>query len=186
MSAAAAVAVVFRATLAPAFAAAAIGKARDLKAFQRTMTALGIPSRLVAPVSYAVVLLEALLGVLFALGVRPLASASAAFALLIGFTAVSVYAAAVGIQVSCNCFGASERELGRHSAMSSLLLAAIAVGYALSARQARGEVGPSLEDLPALIGLVVGVILLGRWFLATWQVAPMIRARRQIEASAEQ
>jgi len=165
--------------LAIVLAVAALAKARSLDAFTRTVGAL-IPSRRgVSALAGGVVAVEATLAVLLAAGVLPSAVALVTLALFVSFAAVSLWVVRRGLHVNCNCFGRSDRELGKESLQTSLLLAVATLVY-LVLLQAE-EPSLSLGKLPLAISLGVGAVLAVRWVFASQDLLAIIRQRRALD-----
>jgi methylamine utilization protein MauE len=171
-------ALTLRFAVATVLAVAALAKARSFGGFRRTVAAI-LPRGGVTLVSAGVIATEATLAVLLAAGFAPSAVAAAALAVFLGFAGLSLWALRSGIHVSCNCFGSSDRELGKDSLETSLLLvAAILVYLGLLQR-----VEPSLSLAQAPLAALLGVagVMCARWLLALRELAPMIRQRRLLE-----
>ena len=166
-----------RFAIATVLAVAATAKARDFEAFQRTVRALvhqGVPL-----VAGAVMAIEAALAALLASGVAPGAVAGASAALFLGFSALSLWALRSGVHVSCNCFGSSDRELGRESLETSLLLAAAALVYLALLQRTQPSLTLGEAPLAALLGILA--VMGARWLLALRELGPMVRQRRSLE-----
>ena len=118
-----------RFALAIVLAVAAVAKARSFGAFVRTVDAIVPWQRPARAAAAAVIAVEAALSVLLAAGVWVNAVSLGTLALFLGFAAVSLWAARHEVHVRCNCFGQSERELGKDSLVTSLLLAGATVAY---------------------------------------------------------
>jgi len=170
-------ALTLRFAIATVLAVAATAKARDFEAFERTVRAL-VP-RGVRLVAAPVIAVEGALAALLVSGLAPSAVAAAAAALFLGFSALSFWAVRSGVHISCNCFGSSDRELGKDSLETSLLLTAASLAY-LALLQA---VEPSLTlgELPLAMLLGVTAVLGVRWLLALRDLVPMARQRRLID-----
>ena len=172
-------ALTLRFAVATALAVAAIAKARSFVAFRQTVQALTPWDRAVTPATVAVVATEATLAALLAAGVLPSAVAAAALALFLGFTALSLWAARRGLRLRCNCFGRSERELGKDSLAAALLLAGATFAYLGLLRST--EPSLTLGELPLAAALGVAAVLGGRWLLAAGELTAIVRQRRQLD-----
>lgn len=177
-------ALTLRFALAIVLAAAALAKTRSFDAFTRTVGALIPARRGVSAVAGSVVAIEATIAVLLATGVLPSAVALVTLALFVCFAAVSLWALRRGLHVSCNCFGRSDRELGKESLQTSLLLAVAALVY-LALLQAE-EPSLSLGKLPLAIGLAVGAVLAARWAFASRDLLAIVRQRRALDRDLRQ
>ena len=138
------------------FAASAIGKARDLRAFRLAVTELGrVPEKLSQPVAVATMVAEVLVVLGLAVGHQASpAGFGLAVVLLTLFSAVLVSALRRREGVSCNCFGTSERPISWYDLMrNGALLACCAAGlwsYAVTDRPQ-----PSTSVI-VLLGLMAG------------------------------
>jgi uncharacterized membrane protein YphA (DoxX/SURF4 family) len=168
-----------RFAVATALAVAAIAKARSFGAFRQTVEALLPWHRVVTPAAVAVVATEATLAALLAAGVLASAVAAATLALFLGFTAVSLWAARRGLRIRCNCFGRSERELGKDSLAASLLLAGATLAYLVLLRSTDKSLAHG--ELPLAAALGVAAVLGGRWLLAAGELTAIVRQRRQLD-----
>jgi len=168
-----------RFAVATALAVAAIAKARSFDAFRQTVQALLPWERGVTPAAVAVVATEATLAGLLVAGVLASAVAAAALVLFLGFTALSLWAARRGLRVRCNCFGRSDRELGKDSLAASLLLAGATLAYLALLRST--EPSLTLGELPLATALGVTAVLGGRWLLAAGELTGIVRQRRQLD-----
>jgi uncharacterized membrane protein YphA (DoxX/SURF4 family) len=169
-----------RFALATVLAVAAFAKARSFSSFRRTVEAITPWRRGATAAAVAVVATEVTLAALLASGVAASVVAAVTLALFLGFAALSFWAARSGLHVRCNCFGASDRELGKDSLATSLLLAGATLAY-LGLLQ-RGEPSLSLGELPLAVVLGITAVLGGRWLLAARGVAGIVRQRRQLES----
>jgi hypothetical protein len=164
-------------------AVAALAKARSFGSFRRTVDALAPWRRGVTAMAAAVIVTEATLAVLLAAGVVASAVAVATVALFLGFAALSLWAVRRGLRVHCNCFGAGDRELGKDSLETSLLLAAAALAYLALLR--RAEPALSLGEFPLAVLLGIAAALAGRWLLAARELAAIIGQRRKLDRDLE-
>ena len=169
-----------RFAVATVLAVSALAKARSFGTFRQTVGALVPLHRGATALAVAVVGIEASLAVLLAAGVAASAVAAAALALFLGFAAVSLWAVRRGLHVRCNCFGASDRELGKDSLRTSLLLAGAALAYLLLLQH--DEPSLSLGEVPLALLLGFAAVLVGRWLLAAGDLAGIVRQRRRLEA----
>lgn len=177
-------ALTLRFALAIVLAVAALAKARSFGDFTRTVGVLTRRRGGVSAIAAGAVAIEATLAGLLAIGVLPSAVAVATLALFLVFAAVSLWAARHGLRVQCNCFGRSDRELGKESLETSLLLAVATLAYLVLLQGA--EPSFSLGELPLAVGLGVGAVLAGRWALALGELAAIVRQRRALERELEQ
>jgi hypothetical protein len=170
-------ALALRFAVATVLAVAAAAKTRDFDGFHRTVRAL-VP-RGAALVSVTAIAVEAALAALLVSGVAPSAVAAASAALFLGFSALSLWAVRSGVHISCNCFGSSDRELGRDSLETSLLLAAAALAYLALLQVEQPSLSLGEAPLAALLG--VAAVMGARWLLALRDLVPIIRQRRLLE-----
>jgi len=166
-----------RFAVATVLAVAATVKARDFETFQRTVRAL--VTRGAGLVSAGVIAIEATLAALLVSGLVPSAVAGATVVLFLGFSALSVWAMRSGVHLSCNCFGSSDRELGRDSLETSLLLAAASLAYLALLQSTQPSLTLGEAPLAALLG--VAVVMAARWLLALRALVPVVRQRRVLE-----
>jgi uncharacterized membrane protein YphA (DoxX/SURF4 family) len=166
-----------RFAVATVLAVAAFAKARDFEAFRRTVRAL--VSRAAVPLAVSVIAVEGTLAALLVSGVAPRAVAAAALGLFLGFSALSYWAMRSGVHISCNCFGSSDRELGRDSLETSLLLSAAALVYLALLQRTQPSLTLGEAPLAALLG--VTAVLGARWLLALRDLIPIVRQRRQLD-----
>lgn len=168
-----------RFALAIVLAVAAVAKARRFDAFVRTVDTI-LPSRRTATTAAAaVVAVEAALAILLATGAWVNAVCLAALTLFLVFAAVSLWATRRGLHVQCNCFGQSERELGKDSLVTSLLLAGATVAYWALARKTDESL--TLGELPLAVVLGAAVALAGRWLFAAGGLVRIVQQRRALE-----
>jgi uncharacterized membrane protein YphA (DoxX/SURF4 family) len=177
-------ALTLRFAVATVLAVAALAKARSFGGFRRTVAAILPWRRGVALVSAAVIGIEVTLAVLLASGLAPSAVAAAAFVLFLGFAALSLWAVRSGLHVSCNCFGSSDRELGRDSLETSLLLVAATLAYWGLLRS--GTPSLTLGEAPVAALLGVFAVLGARWLLAAGELGALVRQRRLLDEEAAQ
>jgi methylamine utilization protein MauE len=115
------------------------------------------------------------------------AVAAATLALFLGFAALSLWAARRGLRIACSCFGRSDRELGKDTLVTSLMLAGATLAYWVLL--GRTDESLSLGELPLAAGLGVAAVLGGRWLLVARELAGIVRQRRvldkELEAPAE-
>jgi uncharacterized membrane protein YphA (DoxX/SURF4 family) len=166
-----------RFAVATVLAVAATAKARDFDAFHRTVRALA--PRGATLVAVSVIAVEAGLAALLVSGLVPSAAAAASAALFLGFSALSYWAVRSGVHISCNCFGSSDRELGKDSLETSLLLAATALVYLALLQWTQPSLTLGEAPLTALLG--VFAVMGARWLLALRDLAPIVRQRRLLE-----
>ena len=172
-----------RFAVAAALAVAALAKARSFGSFRTTVDAL-VPWRQgVTAIAAAVVAVEAALAVLLAAGVVTSAVAAATVALFLGFAVLSLWAVRRGLHMQCNCFGAGDRELGKESLETSLLLVAATLAYLVLLRRAQPSLSLGEAPLAALLGIAVA--LAGRWALAAGELAAIIGQRRRLDRDLE-
>jgi uncharacterized membrane protein YphA (DoxX/SURF4 family) len=176
-------ALTLRFAVATVLAVAALAKARSFESFRRTVDALLPWRRGVAATTAAVIATEATLAVLLAAGVVTSAVAAVTVALFLGFAALSLWAVRRGIHLQCNCFGAGDRELGKDSLETSLLLAAATLAYLALVR--RAEPSLSLGRVPLAVLLGVAAALAGRWTLAAGDLAAITGQRRRLDRELE-
>jgi Methylamine utilisation protein MauE len=173
-------AVTLRFAVAIVLAVAALAKARSFGAFRQTVDAVTPWRKGVSGTATAVVVTEATLAALLAAGVLASVVAAATLTLFLGFAAASLWAARRGLRVRCNCFGSSDRELGKDSLATSLLLAGATVVYWTLLR--RVEPSLSLAEIPLAATLGVAAVLAGRWLLAASELAEIVRQRRRLDS----
>jgi len=142
------------------FLASAVGKARDLPAFRLAITDLhALPARLARPAAIGTVVAEALvvLGMIVGLAALPIGFVLAAV-LLVLFSAVLVTALRREAEVSCNCFGASERPISWYDVGRNAVLVACCVSGLVS--YAIADHGRPAVALIILLGLMAGCFFL--------------------------
>jgi hypothetical protein len=169
-----------RFALAIVLAVAAVAKARSFGAFVRTVDAVVPWQRTARAAAAAVIAVEMALAVLLAAGVWVNAVSLATLALFLGFAAVSLWAARHELHVRCNCFGRSDRELGKDSLVTSLLLAGATVAY--WALLQRTDDSLTLGELPLAVVLGVATVLGARWLLTGRELAAIVRQRKVLES----
>jgi len=169
-----------RFALAIVLAVAAVAKARSFDAFVRTVEAILPWRRPARAAAGAVIAAEAALSVLLAAGVRVNAVLLATAALFLGFAVVSLWAARHGVHVRCNCFGQSERELGKDSLVTSLLLAGATIAYWALLRQTDESL--TLGELPLAVVLGATVVLAARWAFIAGDLVGIVRQRKVLES----
>ena len=180
-------ALTLRFAVATVLAVAACAKAASFGAFRETVRALMPWRRAVTPAAAAVIATEATLAGLLAAGVLESAVAAATLALFLGFAALSLWAARRGLRIACSCFGRSDRELGKDTLVTSLILAGATLAYWVLL--GRTDESLSLGELPLAAGLGVAAVLGGRWLLVSRELAGIVHQRRvldkELEAPAE-
>jgi methylamine utilization protein MauE len=172
-------ALTLRFAVATVLAAAACAKATSFDAFRQTVHALVPWGRGVSALAAALVAIEAALAGLLAAGVLASAVATATLALFLGFAALSLWAARRGLRVQCSCFGRSDRELGKDTLVTSLMLAGATLAYLVLLR--RTDDSLTLGELPLAAGLGIAAVLGGRWLLVAGELAGMVRQRRRLD-----
>lgn len=172
-------ALTLRFAVATVLAVAACAKAASFGAFRQTVDALMPWHRGVSAIAAALVATEATLAGLLAAGVLASAVASATLVLFLGFAALSLWAGRRGLRVRCSCFGRSDRELGKDTLVTSLVLAGATLAYLALLR--RTEHSLALAELPLAAGLGIGAALGGRWLLAAGELVRIVRQRKQLD-----
>ena len=170
-----------RFALAAVLTVSAVAKLRSFDEFRWTVRAILPWRRTASALAAAVVAVEATLAVLLAAGVLADAVAAATFVLFLGFAVLSLWAELRGLRVRCNCFGHSDRELGKDSLATSLPLAVAALLYWALLRGANPEL--AADELPLAATLGVAVLLGARWLLAGPELVRMTHQRRLIDRS---
>jgi hypothetical protein len=176
-------ALTLRFAVATVLAVAALAKARSFESFRRTVEELAPWRRGVTATAVAVVATEATIAVLLGAGVAASEIAVATLALFLVFAALSLWAVRLGVHVRCNCFGAGDRELGKDSLETSLLLAAATLAYLALIR--RAEPSLSLGEVPLAVLLGVAAAVAGRWSLAAGELAAIVEQRRRLDHDLE-
>ena len=172
-------ALTLRFAVATVLAVAACAKARSFDAFRQTVDAVVPWQRGVSAITVAVIATEAALAGLLAAGVLETAVAAATLALFLGFAALSLWAARRGLRVQCSCFGRSERELGKDTLVTSLMLAGATLAYLVLLGRTDGSL--ALREVPLAVGLGIAAVLGGRWLLVAGELAAMVRQRRRLD-----
>jgi Methylamine utilisation protein MauE len=173
-----------RFALAIVLAVAASAKVGSFGEFRRTVDAITHWHRGVSVIAAAVVVTEATLAVLLAAGVLASAVAALTLALFLGFAGLSLWAERRGVRIQCNCFGRGDRELGKDTLATSLLLAGAALAYLALLPHADDSF--SLGELALAAGLGVAAVLGVRWLLAAGELTRIVRQRRLLEKDLEQ
>jgi hypothetical protein len=176
-------ALTLRFAVATVLAVAACAKAASFGVFRQTVHALVPWQRAVSPAAAAVIAAEATLAGLLAAGALESAVAAATLALFLGFAALSLWAARRGLRIACSCFGRSDRELGKDTLVTSLMLAGATLVYWVLL--GRTEESLSLGELPLAAGLGIAAVLGGRWLLVAGELAGIVRQRRQLDKELE-
>jgi uncharacterized membrane protein YphA (DoxX/SURF4 family) len=155
---------------------ASLAKLRRREDLPDWLTAYGLPARYARPAAWAVMAVEAAVGVMLVFGIALPASAYAAVLLGVGFVAALAQARLRGVErLRCGCFGASE---GR---TTHLLLRA--VGFtALAALAAFGggiDVSASSDTVVgvALVLLTAAVVILSLLVLALYRQVGVLTLR---------
>lgn len=177
-----------RVLLAVVFLTAAVGKSRFPAAFQETIQRIGFRKSLAPLIGWLVIIWEAMLGVLFFLGILPLLAVIAAFSLLLLFMSVSILAIRQREQIPCNCFGRSVSPLGYQTILRALILVVPVLLYYLSTLSTPSDWWPTTFDTALiLLSLTVALILLTRWVLAARSIMKLAHdLRRSSEEAALQ
>jgi uncharacterized membrane protein YphA (DoxX/SURF4 family) len=175
-----------RMLLALVFIASAAGKTRNPGALQDTIRKIGFPSRLAQIAGPLVIGYEAILAVLFALGIFPQIASVGAVVLLFVFIIISLSASRSQQMIPCNCFGVSVTPLGKQTLARAFLLLLPSAIYALSTWRSPAVWWPTtLEIALPLVSLIMGAILLARWLLAARTIATYVVERRQVESQSK-
>ena len=172
-------ALTLRFAVAIVLAVAAYAKARSFDAFRQTVDAIVPWHRGVSAIAGGVIAIEATLAGLLAAGVLADAVAAATLALFLAFAALSLWAKRRGLRVQCSCFGRSERELGKDTLVTSLMLAGATLAYWVLLQSTDDSL--TLGELPLAVGLGSAAVLGGRWLLVSTELAAMIRQRRRLD-----
>jgi len=172
-----------RFAVATVLAVAACAKAWSFGAFRETVQAIVPWRRGASAIAAAVIATEAALAGLLAAGVLATAVAAATLALFLGFAWLSLWAARRGLRVQCSCFGRSDRELGKDTLVTSVMLAGATLAYLILLGSVEGSLSPG--EAPLAAGLGVGAVLAGRWLLVAGDLAAMIRQRRRLDRELE-
>ncbi len=157
--------------------AAAAGKARSRSDLPEIVHGYGVPAGLSRPAAIALVVSEAVLGVLLLVGVAPLPVSFAALVLALVFVAAVARVRAAGVErLRCGCFGAAERSTGFLLARATLFagLAGLAAGMT-----AFGAPEVAREDalLGAVVVLGLAVVALGALVLALYRQVGVLTLR---------
>lgn len=171
-----------RILFASVFLAAALGKAHNSAEFLNTIRSIGFRLRLAQVIAWLTIGYEAMLGVLFALGIFPILATLAASLLLALFASVSIRAAWSHQNIPCNCFGETETPLGNQTLIRAILLAFPVIVYYLSTRSTSTIWWPTtIDTFVSLISLVIATILLTRWLFMSTTLTAFIRERERDE-----
>jgi hypothetical protein len=133
-------------TLVAVLLTAATAKTQDFKAFQTTLRGLGLRRRARSVIGASVVGAEYALGAAIAINMYPVVVAVLAAVLFTVFTVVSLYAASRKLSVTCGCFGASQLNLGKTTAIRSAILVTVAALYGVGA-----TIGQTPQPLVAIL-----------------------------------
>ena len=172
-------ALTLRFAVATVLAVAACAKARSFGAFRQTVDAVVPWRRGVPAIAGAVIATEATLAGLLAAGVLANAVAAATLVLFLGFAALSLWAERRGLRVQCSCFGRSERELGKDTLVTSLMLAGATLAYWVLLGRTDGSL--ALGEAPLAVGLGIAAVLGGRWLLVAGELAGIVGQRRRLD-----
>ena len=170
-----------RFALAAVLTVSAVAKLRSFDEFRWTVRAIVPRRRAASTLAAAVVAVEATLAVLLAAGVLADAVAAATFVLFLGFALLSLWAELRGLRVRCNCFGHSDRELGKDRLVTSVPRAVAALLYWALLRGTNPELAAG--ELPLAATLGVGILLGARWVMTGPELVRMTRQRRLIDRS---
>jgi uncharacterized membrane protein YphA (DoxX/SURF4 family) len=167
------------------FFTAAVRKSSNSAAFAHTIYRIGLGEDLSTVAAWIIIVYEALLGVLFLLGLVPLIAIIMALCLLILFLGVSLRAMLLHQQVRCNCFGASRSLLGGFTLLQASLLLLPVGGYYLNTFFSAAIWWPSaLEMVVSSLSLVLGGILVARWLLMARTIRDLALSRKQSDRDA--
>jgi hypothetical protein len=172
-------ALTLRFAVATVLAVAACAKVASFGAFRETVQALVPWGRGVSALAAVVVATEATLAGLLAAGVLASAVAAATLALFLGFAALSLWAVRRGLRVHCSCFGRSDRELGKDTLVTSLMLAGATLAYL--ALLARTDGSLAVGELPLAVALGLAAVLGGRWLLVAGELGGIVRQRMRLD-----
>ncbi len=180
----AAISLVVRIMMALVFGAAAIGKARHLGAFTKTLLDLGLPSAAARFAVRFIIGYEALLAILLVTGISAFVAAMLAIGLLIAFVGVALVAHVSKRTVLCNCFGVGDSTLGLSTIARSGMLMVPAVVYIWLPPFDKAAPASPMQTSVLAAALTMGFILIAQWMLALPRLARLIASRRQPELFA--
>jgi uncharacterized membrane protein YphA (DoxX/SURF4 family) len=171
--------------LAAVLLRAGSAKARSLRRFTRSVTAVArlagvrLRPRTASALAAVVVGLELATGAVLASGAAPAVGAAGALALTAAFAAVSALALVKGRRVECNCFGRSGATLGTDTLLRALLLLVPATLVAVAAAKGVTEPWPrDGREWVASLALALGALLLFAWASQALALARLVRDRR--------
>jgi hypothetical protein len=168
-----------RFAVAIVLAVAAAAKAASFGSIRGTVQELLPWRRGASAAAAALVATEAALAGLLATGVLAGPVALATLALFFGFAALSLWATHRGLRIQCSCFGRSDRELGKDTLLTSLVLTGATLAY--WALLQRSEPSLALGEAPLAAALGAAAVLGVRWLLLAGELSGIIGQRRLIE-----
>lgn len=181
----AAVGVVLRLAVGLVLLRAATAKVAGLAEFRQTVSALGVPWRIARFAAGLFVVAEGGIALWVLSGWAAEVAAIGCLLLVAGLVLVSGYALATGRNVSCSCFGASDRPLGGQTLLlSGPLLAAQAAYLSIGLTAARFPAASSTE-LPIALALAVLLIAYAAGLSAGPVFIRIVRHRRRLDAAME-
>lgn len=147
------------------FAASFLSKARDVDAFRTAVRGFALlPPRAAGPLAWTFLAGELATSVLLLAPLDHralLAGLSLALGLLLVFTAALASVLLRGLDISCNCFGASTRPVSRFDVWRNLGVA-VCCGLGLAAAASRGA-GVPLAMAEQLLAAAVAAVAVALW-----------------------
>jgi len=159
---------------------AATAKIANFVTFQTTISGLGVPRRIVRYAAFIFVLAEGCLALWALSGWSAQVAAVACLVFLAGLVSVSAYAMATGRNVSCSCFGASDRPLGRQTLFLSGPLLLAQATYALIGSTAATYPTAGFAELPVAYALALVLIALSAILAVGPTFVMIVRHRRRL------
>lgn len=181
----AAVGVVLRIAVGLVLLRAATTKVAGFAEFRRTVAGLGVPGRIARLVALVFVGAEGCVALWALSGWAVTVAAIGCLLFLAGLVLVSVYALVTGRNVSCSCFGASDRSLGGQTLLLSGPLLVAQAAYLSIGLTAPRFPTARLSELPIAIALALILIAFASGLATGPTFVKIVRHRRRLAAALE-
>ena len=154
-----------RILLAGVFVMAGVAKLRDRGRFRTTLVAFGVPPAVAMPLTFALPIVELLIGAGLLVDAIAFGSSLAALALLFAFTAAVAVSLGRGKRPACQCFGViSSAPIGAGTLVRNAVLMAVSGVAALPADAGHLSVFDSI-DTAKLAGIAVALLAGQTWLI---------------------
>jgi hypothetical protein len=162
---------------------AATAKLTARTEFRRTVAGLGIPGRIAGFAASVFVVAEGGLALWVLSGQAAAGAAIGCLLFLAGLVLVSCYALVTGRNVSCSCFGASDRPLGSQTLLLSGPLLAAQAAYLMIGLSAGAFPAVRPAELPVALALALLLIAFASGLTVGPAFVRIVRHRRRLASA---